>query len=95
MNDLCPKDRTRFTMHKAENRWRHGERMPNQTERKKKGHRNKAKKTRAMREAVTRRKLRSGERGDEIDPNRRDKRQPGAREFKPDGADKGVGGRAR
>jgi hypothetical protein len=65
--------------------------MPNQKQRKKKGTRNKAKKTRAMREAVTARKLRSGEKY----PNRRDKRQPGALEFKPDGADKGVGGRAR
>ena len=68
-----------------------GELMPNQKQRKKKGSRNKAKETRAMREAVTTRKARSGE----TDPNRRDKKQPGAREFKPDGADKGVGGRAR
>ena len=65
--------------------------MPNQKQRKKKGTRNKAKKIRAMREAVASRKARSGE----TDPNRREKRQPGAREFKPDGADKGVGGRAR
>jgi hypothetical protein len=65
--------------------------MPNQKQRKKKGAKNKAKKTRAMREAVGARKAHAGE----TDPNRRDKRQPGAREFKPDGADKGVGGRAR
>jgi hypothetical protein len=64
--------------------------MPNQKQRKKKGKQNKAKKMRAMRAAVAQRK-----RSRVIDPNRRDKRQPGAREFKPDGADKGVGGRAR
>jgi hypothetical protein len=64
--------------------------MPNQKQRKKKGTLNKSKKTHAMREAVATRK-----RGRETDPNLRDKRQPGAREFKPDGADKGVGGRAR
>ena len=65
--------------------------MPNQKQRNKKDSQNKGKKTRAMREAVTARKARSGN----TDPNRRDKKQPGAREFKPDGADKGVGGRAR
>jgi hypothetical protein len=65
--------------------------MPNRKQRRKKGTLNKSKKTHAMREAVAERKRQSGE----TDPNRRDKRQPGAREFKPDGADKGVGGRAR
>lgn len=57
--------------------------MPNQKQRKKKEGRNKSKKTRAMREAVTERKLHSG-------PPKRQKRQPAALEFKPDGADKGV-----
>jgi hypothetical protein len=64
--------------------------MPNQKQRKKKDHQNKAKKTRAMRAAVAARKA-----GRETDPNKRDKRQTGARDWKPDGADKGVGGRAR
>jgi hypothetical protein len=64
--------------------------MPNQKQRKKKGTVNKSKKRHAMREAVAQRKA-----GRETIPNRRDKRQPGALEFKPDGADKGVGGRAR
>jgi hypothetical protein len=59
--------------------------VPNHKQRRKKGQRNKAKKRRAMRLAVEQRK-----RGRETDPNRRDTRQPGAREFKPDGADKGV-----
>jgi hypothetical protein len=57
--------------------------MPNQRQRKKKGGKNKSTKTRAMRAAVTARKLRSG-------PRRRQKKQPPARDFKPDGADKGV-----
>ena len=62
--------------------------MPNRKQRKKKGGRNKSIKTRAMREAVSTRKLHSR-------PPKRQKRQPAAHEFKPEGADKGVARGAR